>query len=342
MLLALIIGNAMFIGITFFLSIILILLAWLPTGIILRVFRVTQTIVPKALKVLVAWIAFVGFLGFIYPEIFSFRAFLGAALVMFIMMGVTAKVNLLDKIIAPLVLIMVLTIGWKHFFPESFRSTVRYAQSVGKRVSTLKDRGSINNETDAATTYAVLLKDVKVLYLQNGTDFDEVNREVSRGTIVRLVSHKNEIIVFDGQGLVEIQMAKESGSYLGGKKYFVEAEYVQIAGPRDIVPKDDSLLPGKKQQEAPAPTTTYPRDSIFTKGIYYIDVKGVTPYNIIIYPSRDGCARYSISSDTYNHQILYSDGEKVQSGPNVIVRHRQVPTFRLISETGDRVRLIVA
>ncbi len=101
----------------------------------------------------------------------------------------------------------------------------------------------------------------------------------------------------------------------------------------------EKVEPRSETRDNPAPL---PRDSIFTKGIYYIDVKGVTPYNIIIYPDREGCSRYALSSETYNYQIWFSDGERVQAGPNVIVRHRLVPTFRLFSGSGDRVKLIVA
>jgi hypothetical protein len=84
------------------------------------------------------------------------------------------------------------------------------------------------------------------------------------------------------------------------------------------------------------------KDSIFRKGVYYIDVNGgETPYNIVIYPTKVGCARYNLSSEDYNYKILFSDGEVVQADPNAIVRHRDRPVFKLFSSAKERVKLVV-
>ena len=113
---------------------------------------------------------------------------------------------------------------------------------------------------------------------------------------------------------------------------------------------DNLFYPKKQKIVQPEPTpevipvpTPAPlvRDSVFTKGEYIINVKGMTPFNILIFPSADGCARYSLSSDRYDYQIYYSDGEVVPGGPDVVVKHRPQPKFRLFSINGDWVKLVV-
>lgn len=346
---ALIINAPAFTAFAFVLALTLVLLAWLPAGIVLKLFRINNLVIPKLLKMIIAWVAFVGFLGLMCPDIITFRSLMGAALIGFILLGVTTRINALDKIVFPLVVVMCLTVAWKHFFPEDFRSTVRYAQSWSKRANTAKDRGSINNETDAAVTYGVVLRDVNILYtlLKDKKSDSEILTEeeiiLKRGTIVKFASHKQEIKEIDGQGFAQIQLAKANGSFVNGKKYWVEAEYVMTANPREITPKDESLLPvNQPRTNQPISAVVSPRDSIFTKGVYQINVKGVTPYNIVIVPSRSGCARYSLSSGSYNYQIIFPGESPIQANPNLQLQHRERPVFQLSSQTGDVVTLTVA
>jgi hypothetical protein len=243
-------------------------------------------------------------------------------------------------------MVMILTVTWKYFFPEDFRSSVRYAQSWSKKINTKKDRGSLNNETDAATTYAAVLKDVSVLYLKNGENLDVVEKGLARGTIVRVVSHKDEVFIYDGQGLIQIQLAKEDGSFIHGSKYWIEAEYVQIASPRDIVAKDDGLLPGRIKRENRSELTSMVKDSVFTKGVYYINVNKETPFYINI-ASTQNCAKYSLASQTGNgYYVIYDDGSFVYDKPGIFVEfpYKQRPRFKLKSENSPEtiVRMIVS
>lgn len=228
----------------FVLAICLIILAWLPAGIILRVFKVTDAVVPSALRALIAWVAFVGWLCLMTPDVITMKSLLGVALVGFIFFGSAFKTKAIDKLMIPLVVIMCLWVAWSYFWPESFRSTTRYTESWAKKIQTKKDRGSINNETDAATTYGQALQDITVLYKLNNNNVlnDVMTDTVKMGTIVKIVSHKQEIRVIDGQGFIQIQLANVKGSFVRGEKYFVEAEYIQLASPRDVTPKNDDLL----------------------------------------------------------------------------------------------------
>jgi hypothetical protein len=83
------------------------------------------------------------------------------------------------------------------------------------------------------------------------------------------------------------------------------------------------------------------QDSIFTRGTYYINVKGKTSFNIVVVPTKHGCARYTLSSEKYNYVIIFSDGEIVQGSPGAVVAYREKPVFKLYSKTGDIVKLVV-
>lgn len=348
---ALLINAPGFTAFAFVLAISLVLLAWLPAGIILKVFRINKNVVPLAMKTFIAWVAFVGFLGLVMPDVLTFKSIMGAALVAFILLGVTTKIKALDVIIFPLVIIMCLSVAWKHFFPEDFRSTTRFIASWGKVVNTAKDRSSIDNETGAATTYGVVLRDVTTLYdfttnKKTGTEIPSFEKiSLSKGTIVKISSHKQEVKEFDGQGFVRIQLANADGSFVLGEKRWIEAEYVMIATPRDLTPEDKSLLPQQTPpvttQPAPSEPISSVRDSIFTTGEYYINVKGETPYNIVIVPSKIGCAMYSLSSEKYNYQIKFFQGDLIQGSPTASLKYYERPKFQLCSQQGDLVKLTV-
>lgn len=347
--LALLINAPGFTAFAFVLAIGLILLAWCPAGILLRIFRITSGVVPRPIKVFIAWVAFVGFLGLVFPDVLTFKSLCGAALVGFIALAIAAKTNVIDKIIFPFVMVICLGIAWQHFFPENFRSTTRYAVSLDKKINTVKDRGSINNETDAATTYAVVLKDVEVLYSLDEKNavkpLIERDRKLSRGLIVRILSHKQEVKVIDGQGFLNIQLAKNNGSFVNGEKYWVEAEFVQIAGPRDIVPKDDSLLPKNHKNDVAAvvalPEPAVP-DSVFTKGTYYVHVNGATPFNIVVI-SQEKCKKYQLNS-TGGYNIAYDDGVVIADSPEIqqVFPYRERPRFQFKSNMPVTVKMVVA
>lgn len=348
--LALIINAPGFTALAFVLAIGLILLAWCPAGILLKVFHITSGIVPKPMKVFIAWVAFVGFLGLVFPDVLTFKSLCGAALIGFIALAIAAKTNVIDKVIFPFVMVICLGIAWQHFFPENFRSTTRYAVALDKKINTVKDRGSINNETDAATTYAVVLKDVEVLYSLDEKNvvkpLIERDRKLSRGLIVRILSHKQEVKVIDGQGFLNIQLAKDNGSFVNGEKYWVEAEYVQIAGPRDIVPKDDSLLPKNQKKDQIADVVALPEpavpDSIFTKGTYYVHVNGATPFNIVVV-SKEECKKYQLNS-TGEYNIAYDDGVVIADSPGIqqVFPYRERPRFQFKSNMPVTVKMVVA
>jgi len=237
-------------GITFILGCFLFMIVWLPLGVVLKLFKVNSSVVPVAVRSFFAWFTFVAFLAMIYPELFTLKFVLAVIVLAIFFAALPAKIKFLEKILMPFVIVMILVIGWQHFFPEDFRSSVRYAQSWSKSFNSSKDRGSIGNEADAATSYAQLLKDVDVLYVKSNLLLNsDTSIHLKKGDIVRLVNHKQEVKIYDGQGFLQIQLKNKLGTYFKGPKYFIEAELVQIASPRDIIPEDDNLLPKNATSE---------------------------------------------------------------------------------------------
>lgn len=297
----------------FVLAICLVLLAWFPAGVILRLFRLTDAVVPRALRALIAWIAFVGFLCLMCPDVITIKTLLGAALVGFIFFGSTFKTKAIDKLIVPLVVCMCLWTAYGYFWPESFRSNIQIAESFAKRLQSVKDRTSRENETYAATTYAVALRDIVALYeCSHDTVLTDVAADtVKRGTIVKLVSRKHEIKVIDEQGFVEIQLANKKGLFVGGQnKYYVEAEFVELATPRDITPKEDLKDLLKKQ----TPTTVSVGQKVggeYMVGEHQLALKnGEESGWCTIQP----CHAYMFSEVTpLRVQLIFEDGTSVNS-----------------------------
>jgi len=300
--LALIIGVPWFTGLVFLLSISLILLAWMPIGVITKLFG--RGFVPKSLKVFIAWMAFIGFIGLAAPSVLSFKVIIGAALIAFIMLGVTAKINVLDRIIFPLVILMVAVLAWKHYFPESYRSSIRYAESWGQRIEADKDRGSLTNEAQAATTYGVILKDVEVLYEFDSINFTEVAIKLTRGQNVRIVNRRKEIVIYDGQGFVQIQLPKTNGSFVNGKRFWIEAEFIQIAAPRELISKVELSSPVAPDL-APAPDPPLRTRMVLGKGTHVIQLdRGEVSEEILILSNS-----YCISSNQKRlAKLIYPNG----------------------------------
>lgn len=335
--LALIIGSPGFIGLTFVLSISLILLAWLPAGIITKLFG--QGFIPKSLKVFITWIAFIGFLGLVTPGLFSFKVVIGAALIAFIMLGVTVKINVLDKIIYPLVILMVAVLAWQNFFPESYRSNVRYAQSWGKRVEAMKDRGSISNEAEAATTYAIVLKDVSSLYEFSPSSLVEKAVSLKAGQTIKIVDRRDEVTIYDGQGFVQIQLPRKNGSFFGGDKYWIEAEFVEVVSPREVVP--ERVVAKKDQRTTEDAQGSEIRTLSFGPGTYEIQILPEETLRIRTYPSKDGCGLLSMSSPAFSYQFKFDGRNWTEDGSHVQYPYMRNPTCLLYSEHGDKIKIKV-
>lgn len=323
-------------GFLFLFSLSLILLAWLPAGVILNTFGLTDGVVPKILKTGIAWLAFVGFLGLVTPGLFTYYTIVGAALVALILMAASTKINLMDKIIIPLVLLMCLTLAWREFFPESFRSSVRYASSWSKIFDAFKDRGSLNNETDAATSYGVALKNIYVLYTKAPSGLKETEVNIPRGTTVLIASHKDRVLIIDGQSFLKIRLAKKNSSFVNGQTFLVESEYVQIAAPRDIIPEDDSLLPGKKAAAKKAESIQVQQLRL-GDNTFRFDQAGDETIWLKFPPNID--FDYRIKSQNGGYQVFFRDGSVYSSTD--FIPWKKNPLFRFRSTEPETITIVV-
>lgn len=117
----------------------------------------------------------------------------------------------------------------------------------------------------------------------------------------------------------------------------------------DLKLQSQNTPPVNYQPVPPPPTTNIPvtpplatvgRDSIFRKGEYLICVKGETPYTIVV-QTKKGCGMYSLSSENYKYQILFPDEKPIQGNPSGTLAYRDEPRFKLFSQEGEVVRLVV-
>ncbi len=334
--LAIIIKVPWFTGVAFVVSIIAIIVAWLPAGLVLRLFRVNSAVVPPSLRVMIAWIAFVGFLGMVAPQVMTFTVAMGAILVAFILMGAASKFSLLERLVIPVVIIMCCVLAWKYFFPDGYRSTVRYASSWGKRFNTAKDRGSINNEADAATTYAFLLDSVSVLYRASDStlsDISEVAVNLPKGAKVKVANHKKEVAIYDGQGFTRIQLPKANGSFVNGPKYWIEAELLDLASPSETVSKAKEPETAAAPQQPATGLTDFEVLSPDSTYSYQLDPRQTTGWKRIppdcVYNVACSCGNGIIPA----FAVYYDDGYVVESadGMSREALQKEEPTIQISS-----------
>lgn len=319
-------GWVWLVGVVFILGLTLTWVTWLRLkGMMRTLLGVSQAAAFNTLRTIIAIMAFVGFIGVIFPGFIGWGLLAGGILVAFIFSVSKRKGNPVDKLIIPVTIFIIAVLAWQLAFPEGFRSSTRYIASWSKVFNTTKDRGSINNETEAATTYAIALKDISVLY-----EIDEkgvvtlVDGAISKGDTLRLASHREEVIIVEGQGLLKIQLRNEKGTFLNGPRYWVEAEFVQIASPREIVKRDSSKKSEPSDitpQPTPTVSQTFPDYSILNEGRMVFNLKAgeETPW----FGFKAGRIEYGIQSTNFDYTVKVSDGSscKGEAGGSIPIKH---------------------
>ncbi len=233
----------------FILAIGLFFLVWIIPGISLRILGVNTQVFPNTIRVAVSWLAFLGFLGMLYPDALSFRFLLGLALLGFFSFGLASKTNVLDKVVYPLVVIMISIAVWKYAAPNSYRAITRNAHAHSDKLYTEADRNSITTEANARATYGHLLKDVSLAYKVT-LDDDEIatisdtNVDLKKDSIFLIVNHQKENYAFEGQSFLEIKLPNSNGSYVTGKKIWIDADLIEIGSRGEI---DQSLQSGNQE-----------------------------------------------------------------------------------------------
>lgn len=314
----------------FVFSLSIIVLAWLPAGLVVKLFRLKrkgEKVVPVWLKNWIATVAFIGFVAAIFPEVITFKVLMGTFLVGFIFAAGTSKINVVDKIIIPLTTLMIAILIWNDVNPEGFRSSVRYASSWTKVFNTTKDRGSLKNESQAATTYAITVKDISVLYNINEEtmEMELVDIALEEGVTTRLVNHKNEVVIIDGQGFVQIQLRNEKGTFVQGKKFWVEADFVEICSPKIALTNDTALkVPRNLASERGAIRNLLQEFKDYDtleegKTVFFLDDDGETPWFAF---KKDSFFNFGINSPDNDYVLKISDGREYKSSNTVSIELR--------------------
>lgn len=135
--------------------------------------------------------------------------------------------------------------------------------------------------------------------------------------------------------LLSVDSTEQAADTLAGFKRHWDFEFE-----KEELKEDSSNSNSKKTKSQPI-NEEYDvvPDRIFSSGIHYIDVNGITPFNIIINPSEKG-GEYSLVSENYNFKIIFSDGDVITPGIGVNTGYRPVTKFRL--KGSDRVKLVVS
>lgn len=337
---AILVGSPLLTGMLFVVCLGLIVLAWLPAGLIMRLFRVTTGIVPCWLKTIIATAAFIGFMGIVFPEVITFMTLIGLALIGFIFAAGTRRTNMVDKLIIPLTIVMIAVVSWKYVAPDGFRSTTRYVASWSKVFNATKDRGSINNETEAATTYAIALKDISVLYTiseKKGVSFVDslVAKRIAKGDTLRLWSHKNEVLIVDGQGLLQIQLRNNKGTFINGDKFWVEAEFVQTVSPREIMANARAKAKAKNLSPRSEEVKVIKPDYFMLEGreIFPLKAGEETPWF--------GClGQLKIFSPTFDYVIKVSDGTEYAGGKDTAIPDKEGCYFKVVAKSDQVVTAV--
>ncbi len=140
------------------------------------------------------------------------------------------------------------------------------------------------------------------------------------------------------QGLLSTGRTKEAADTLAGfeKQWdfeFEEKELEEDSSDSNFSVNSDPAVTSDDEQYNVVP------DKIFSSGTHYIDVNGMTPFNIVINPSQKG-GEYSLVSENYNFKIVFSDGDVITPGIGVNTGYRPVTKFRLKGK--ERVKLVVS
>jgi hypothetical protein len=144
-------------------------------------------------------------------------------------------------------------------------------------------------------------------------------------------------------------------------KYAVLLKQGKVERAKALMDSIDNLFypkPVKEAKIASKPKTPQPPssgqtsmngDSIFTKGVYDIDVNGTTPFVIRVAASKIGCDKYSMRvkkprDRNEGYDVLYADGTPpVHDAPGISTSfpNKQVPRFQLAASIPTTVELTV-
>ena len=328
--LAIMIGSPIFSGLVFLVAIVCFFVLWLPLGVVLKIFRINNAVVPTPVKAFFSWVAFVGFMAMMTPDVFTLKTTLVASLVAIFILMLTSRFN---KLVLLLVIIMCFFSAWKLIAPDSFRAVDRHRLAISSLFTTANDRAALRKEAKASSTFGRLIKDVRVVYLRNGSQLAEIPVSLPKGTIVLLCDQKRGVSIFQGQSFVEVRLPNNYGSYVNSQCYWLESNLLEIGTMASLTPAE------KSSEERHVLRDTIVRDTIMSvslgPGIHKLQLKPGQIIRLRTTPSKDGCGLLSMSSPTYSYQFKFDGRSWEHDGPAVKYPYMRYPTCLLRSQCGD-------
>jgi len=328
--LAIMIGSPIFSGLVFLVAIFCFFVLWLPLGVVLKIFRINNAVVPPSVKSFFSWVAFAGFMAMMTPDVFTLKTTLVASLVAIFIAMLTSRFN---KLVLLLVIIMCFFSAWKLIAPDSFRAVDRHRLAISSLFTTANDRAALRKEAKAASTFGRLIKDVRVVYLRNGSQLAEIPVSLPKGTIVLLCDQKKGVSIFQGQSFVEVRLPNNYGSYVNSPCYWLESNLLEIGTMASLTPAE------KSSEERHVLRDTIVRDTIMSvslgPGIHKLQLKPGQIIRLRTTPSKDGCGLLSMSSPTYSYQFKFDGRSWEHDGPAVKYPYMRYPTCLLRSQCGD-------
>lgn len=248
-------------SIAFLLTIILFLLTFVPAGIANAALNPnSDDIFPPIVRRIAGWLAFFGWLGIMRNEWLTFWFVIALVLIFFIYASFAKKSDLLDSFVVTFVVIMTLWTLWIWASPDSNRAFNRLVASITSLATTETDQQSIKNETFSMATYARPNRVIQVVYEADISTTDssrfivgmtEKNIYLDTSSQLLVFNHKTPVLYYEGQGFIEIKIQKKNGSFVNAKRYWVEADYIDIdpeklelqsPGLRSTIKKSESVI----------------------------------------------------------------------------------------------------
>ncbi|QQG52977.1 MAG: hypothetical protein HY931_01955 [Candidatus Falkowbacteria bacterium] len=152
--------------------------------------------------------------------------------------------------------------------------------------------------------------------------------------------------------ILEAEKNRQKNNLLG--EYAVLLKKGKVEEAKAMMDSIDNLFYPKKDKEEPVaiqplvksePTKSISmvKDSIFTKGTYYIDVKGETPFTVRVVSAQQ-CNKYLLASQTNNgYDIAFADGKLVHDAPGIETKspYYETPRFKLKSKELVTIKMVV-
>lgn len=329
------------IGLSFLSSIIWLYILFLLPGSVRMVLN--KSFLPIGLRIFVSWLAVLGFIGLIYPKAITLSLFIGLGLLAFISVGLASRYDKVNSAVMIGITCLCLMVVWNFVAPDNFRSTSRILKAYSKEYAAGNDRSSIIKTGEAEATYGRLLKDVKVAY--RVTRFNEDDGSImkmedlpislSKDSVFLVINHRKEVSCFEGQTFIEIKLQKNNGSYLTGRKIWIDADLIEI-GPRKSIDlslngsgTNKNVIQEKQPQFVDLSPSFY--DAV---GSYPLALKnGQESEWITVGP----CHRYNFSSDFIT--LKYEDGTILDVWS--ATRLRDVAKFKVINRSNKGVDLLI-